>query len=274
MTAKIVTVDIERQSCLVDGVWEAGDKRFIRPEQIVEPSRSICLAYQWISGYENDTKVHFAAEWDWKGFQDNTSATPGGGHRKLIELSRDLMDDADFIVSWNGKTFDLPHLRGAQILYDLKPPSPHIDIDLMREVKAQGKMMYYRLGVLSKQLGLEGKAETGGEALWRNLRFGQGDVLNRARRQMKHYNETDVQRTTDAYHRLQPWLKSTNLHLYEDPHSDDFSEPRCPNCLSWNIQRRGIRRTKTRAYQQYCCNSCGKWSKSAKSLYGTETVGI
>lgn len=273
MTAKILCLDIERQSALVDGIWEPGDKRFIGPHQIVEPARTICFAYQWISGFHN-TDIQFVAEWEGNKPQDNCSATPGGGHEIMIQKGRDLMHEADFIVGWNSRKFDVQHLRGGRILYNIPPPSPHIDIDLMLQFRGQANAMYYRLGVLAKQLGLDGgKMEVDG-ALWRKLRFAQGDVLRRARRKMKAYNITDVKRTTEAYYRLRPELKGLNLPLYEDPTGEGSDELRCTNCKSFNLRREGTRKTQARAYQRYACRDCNKWMTSTKSVFTTGTRGI
>ena len=274
MTAKILCLDIERQSALVEGVWDLGEKVYIHPSRVVEPSRTICFAYQWISGFKDD-RIHFVAEWDTGEPQDNRSITPGGGHRKMTETASELLTQADFVVGWNSKAFDVPHLRGHIFAYDgIAQPAPHQDIDLMLQVKGAGKFMSYRLGVIAEQLGLEGKEKTGGQDLWHTLRWADGDVLKRAQRKMKKYNMRDVELTTEMFELSRPWLRGVNFPLYEDPDSEDFSEPRCTNCSSFNLQKRGPARNRTRAYQRYCCNDCGHWSQGRLSMYTTETRGI
>lgn len=273
MTAKILCIDVERQHALVEGIWELGDKRYISPTNIVEPSRVICYAYQWIMGGK-DTRVRFAAEWDGDRPQENSLVTPGGGHRDMIEKSRELLNEADYVVGWNSASFDVPHLLGHQFAYGMSRPSPHIDIDLMRQLKGSGKFMSYRLGYISEQLGLEGKENTGGGNLWSTLRWADGEVLRRARRRMRKYNMRDTELTTEMYHLMKPWLKKLNLPLYEDPESEDFNEPRCPNCLSFNLKRDGWYRSPTRTYQKFECRGCGKYTHAKNSAFTTEARGI
>src|SRR5258708_5204658 len=130
MPAKTLILDIERQGALIDEVWEGKQYRnWIGPERAIEPSRTVCFAYRW----EHEAKTRFAAEWQGDFEQDNTSPTPFGGHFFMIEKAHELLDQADYVVGWNSKSFDVKHLRASMYAYNLKPPSPHVDIDLMTE---------------------------------------------------------------------------------------------------------------------------------------------
>src|SRR6185312_12569394 len=100
MTAKILVIDIERQGALLDEVWEGKQyNTWIGPERTIEPSRTICFAYRWV--HEDTTK--FVAEWDGDFEQDNTSATPGGGHFLMFRKAQELLSEADYVVGWNSK---------------------------------------------------------------------------------------------------------------------------------------------------------------------------
>lgn len=272
MTAKILVLDIERQSALIDGVWDLFEKRVIQPHQIVEPARTICFSWKWLG----DAKTRFTAEWDTKGEQDNRSVTPGGGHRVMVDIAHELLDEADYVVGYNSKKFDMGHLRAAFVAYDhlrAHPPSPWTDIDLYLQLtRVANGFMSRRLAYISEVLGLEGKAKTGGMDLWRTLRWADGDVLKRAQRHMKKYNLRDVDLTEELYFELLPWLNGINLAAL-DPTVSKF-DFRCPNCNSGNVRKKGSRGNLTYTYQRYLCNDCGKWSKDRKSIGSTGLASI
>ena len=59
------------------------------------------------------------------------------GHDAMIEGIWKLLDEADAVVTWNGVSFDMKHLRREFVLAGLTPPSPWKDIDLMLTVKRE-----------------------------------------------------------------------------------------------------------------------------------------
>lgn len=257
MTAKIVVLDIERISAIVQDVWDLGQRRYIQPASIIEPSRTICFSWKFLD--ENET--HFAAEWD------------RGGHRGMIQKAHEVLNECTHLVGWNSAGFDVKHLRSHFFQYDMTPPSPHIDVDLMKVVKKNFAFMSNRMAYIAEVLGLEGKADTG-NGLWKELRSSDKDAVKSARQTMEVYNRRDIELTEELYYLLRPWVSNLNLPLYEDPSAEDATEPRCPNCLSWNLRREGVRATLTRTYQRFQCRSCGKWSQGKNSLFTTETRGI
>lgn len=256
MSARILILDIERISAIVTDVWDLGQRRYIQPDSILEPSRTICFAWKWL----DEKKVHFAAEWD------------EGGHRGMTEKAHQVLDECDYLVGWNSAAFDVKHLRSHFFQYDLKPPSPHVDVDLLRVCRRNFAFMSNRMAYISEVLGLDGKAESRG--LWKDLRSDKKGVVKRAQQKMKLYNQRDIELTEELFHIMRPWVPNLNLPLYEEPSEENLGVPRCTNCNSWNVTRQGIRRSKTRAYQRYQCGSCGTWLKGNKSLFGTETTGI
>lgn len=257
MSARILIADIERISAIVQDVWELGQRRYIQPASIIEPSRTICLAWKWL----DEPTINFAAEWE------------PGGHKGMIKKAHALINECTHLIGYNSAAFDLKHLRSHFFQYGMEPPSDHVDVDLMRVVKKNFAFMSNRMSYIAEVLGVEGKAETS-YGLWKQLRSTDPEVVGRAREEMQTYNCRDIELTEELFYLLRPWVQNLNLPLYEEQKEEDAGEPRCPNCLSWNLRREGIRRTKTRAYQRYQCNSCGKWSQSTKSLYGTGVSGI
>jgi DNA polymerase elongation subunit (family B) len=251
MTAKIVTLDIERQAGLAE-VWD-WKADYIRPEQFREQPRTICLAWKFLD--QPDTK--FAAEW-----QD-------GGAEEMVKKAHAVLDEADYVVGWNSKNFDMKHLKAHFLQFGLKPPSPYIDIDLMINLKREFKFLYNRMAYISDVLGLDGKDKTP-VGLWTDLRSDDKGVVARAHVAMEKYNKRDVELTEELFLIMRPWLRGLNLGLYEE---DSLAEV-CPNCGSSKLQSRGPGQNATYMYMRFQCVSCGKWGRFRKSFKSTTTVGI
>lgn len=265
MTANILVIDIERQGALMDDVWEGKQyNNWVGPGRVIEPSRTICFAYRWIG----ERKTHFVAEWDWDLPQDNTSPAPGGGHRLMIEAARDLLDEADYVVGWNSKNFDVKHLNAGFFNYGITRPMPHVDIDLMLQNKRAMLLPAKSLSYVTKLKGHAGKIKTDPK-LRRRLRFSAGDDLAKAKREMERYNKRDVNETLAVYYDMRPWITGMNLGLYNED-----GELQCPNCESTHLHRKGIQAGQSYAYQRYQCQNCGKPVKDTRMLTKTEVVGI
>ena len=252
MTARVAVLDIERQSAVVDGVWELKQSGWISPNQLIEPARTICFAWKWLG---EDT-VNFAAEWK-------------GGHYKMVQKAHEVLDEADYVVGWNSKGFDCKHLRTEFIKNGFNPPSPHRDIDLMLTAKRNFGFMSNRLSFVAEELGAGQKLETGGANLWRTLRYGKGAELKEAQQLMEQYNKQDVLLTEELYDIMLPWVEGLNIPIYDQ--SEDVC---CSNCGSNNIHYRGIQVAATRSYHRFQCQSCGKWGRETKSVTAVPSVSI
>lgn len=252
MTPKIVVLDIERQSAIVDGVWDLKQSGWINPGQIIEPARTICFAWKWLG----ESGTSFAAEWK-------------GGHRKMVKKAHEVLDEADYVVGWNSKGFDCKHLRTEFIKAGLTPPSPHRDLDLMVVAKRNFGFMSNRLSYVAQELGAGEKLATGGSDLWRSLRNAKGEELKNARIKMEEYNKQDVLLTEEMYYIMLPWVDGLNVPLYRQT-----VDVACSNCGSDNIHYRGIQVAATRSYQRFQCQVCGKWGREVKSITAVPSAAI
>lgn len=262
MTPNILVIDIERQSGLADGFWEGKQYQSWLPDtRLIEPPRTICFAHQWLGG-----KTKFVAEWDAKLEQDDTSWTPGGGHLQMVEKAYDLFDEADYVVGWNSKNFDIKHLNTAFLFYGLGRPSPHIDIDLMLQIKRATNPWAKSMGFISKVRGMEGKDYIAPET-WRALRFGTQLEQRRARREFKTYNIRDVDQTAELFYDLRPWITGMNLAIWHN------GVPCCPVCESENLHWNGTYVGISYGYRRFQCQDCGKRGRDTKSYIKSEVVG-
>lgn len=252
MTPRIAVLDIERQSAIVDGVWELKQSGWINPGQIIEPARTICFAWKWLG----EDEVNFAAEWK-------------GGHLKMVKKAHDVLNEADYVVGWNSKGFDCKHLRTEFIKAGLTPTAPHRDLDLMVVAKRNFGFMSNRLSYVAQELGAGEKLATGGADLWRTLRYSKGAELKDAQQRMEEYNKQDVILTEEMYYLMLPWVDGLNIPLYVGN-----EEVACSNCNSQNIHYRGIQIAATRSYHRFQCQECGKWGREVKSVGAVPSVAI
>lgn len=227
---KILIIDLETSPNLahVWGMW----KQNIAEVQLLEASRTLCWAAKW---YGSD-EVLFSSEMK-------------TDHKTMIVRAWELLDEADAVIHYNGKKFDIPTLNKEFLLYGLTPPSPYKQIDLLQIVKSSFRFPRNGLNYVAKRLGIGAKAETMGHELW--IRCLNGD--REAWDIMEVYNKQDVNLTEEVYKRLLPWIKThPNAGLYSK--SD---RPVCTNCGSERVHKKGPAYTAVGIYQRYRCISCG-----------------
>lgn len=205
--------------------------------QLLETSRVMCFTAQWYG----DKHAYFGSEYDM-------------GHEEMIVSLHELLDEADAVIHYNGKKFDIPVINREFLKYGMHPPSPYKQIDLMLTVKKNFRFVSNKLDHVCDELGIGRKASTGGHELW--LKCMDGDP--KAWKTMEKYNIQDVLLLEELYERLLPWISDhPNMALYVDANN-----PVCPNCGGDHLQKRGLAYTTTMTYQRYQCQDCFTWSRA------------
>ena len=204
-------------------------KAYIPPKQIIEPTRILCWAAKWLG----EKKVHFASE------QEDD----------YIERIHKMVDEADGIIHYNGKAFDMKHLNREFLMRRLDPPSSYTDIDLLTTMRQNFKMESNKLEWVSVQLGYEGKVQHRGVQLWIDC---QEKNDPKAWKEMKKYNVRDVTEMEPIYFDLLPWIKKhPNFGHYVEG-----DKVICKFCGSDNLKKNGIERNTVVPYQRYQCLDC------------------
>lgn len=244
MTAKILFLDIETlpHHAAVWGLWGQN----VGIKQIIKPGRTTCAAWKW----SGEKKVDFASEWD-------SEEDCGLSYVEFLKKLHTVLSEADIVVTYNGKRFDIPTLYKEFVQHGLNPPAPFHHIDLYQTVKRQFRWASNKLDFVCQQLGLGSKVHHKGQELWTDVEAG----CPKAQRIMEKYNRGDVILLEKLYKRLLPWVKS---HPSIPLLSGDSSLA-CPSCGSHHVQERGWRTTKTRRYKRLFCTSCGAWSSETIS---------
>lgn len=228
---KILSIDIETTPNLahVWGLWQQN----VGLPQLIESTEMMCFAAKWLNG----SKVYFYST-----FHD--------GKDVMLKAAHDLLSEADAVMHFNGKSFDVPHLNREFVEHGMLPPEPFKQIDLLLAARKAFKFPSNKLQYISTALGLEGKVQHSGHSLW--IKCMAGD--EKAWAQMRKYNKQDVVLLEQLHEKLLPWIKSyPNVALFDDQVNG------CPKCGSTHRQRRGTARTAVSAFPQYQCQTCGSW---------------
>lgn len=176
-----------------------------------------------------------------------------------------LLDAADAVVHYNGTSFDMKHLNSEFAKAHLTPPSPYVNIDLLRTVRKQFRFPSNKLDYVAGVLLGKHKVKHDGFDLW--LRCIADDP--KAWAQMEKYCAGDVNIEEELYNFLLPWIDTHPVVGLYDGSSGSVLQ--CPNCQSRNVQRRGMAYTRQSSYHRYHCQACGKWSRGGTRVGGTIT---
>jgi len=231
---KILYLDIETTPH--EGTFWNLFPKYIPINQIKTPTEVLCWAAKW----EGEREVLFSKR-----------DTKGGTAQMW-----DLLDRADAVVHYNGKSFDMKHLNREFAVRGWGPPSPYHQIDLLSCVRQNFKLASNKLDWVSRYFGLGKKVKHAGIELWYGCMEDNQDDW----KVMERYNKQDVKLLPKLYKFLLPWIKShPNVALYGEgaPSSET-----CGQCGSTDGQKRGTYKTKAGIYNRWRCNGCGTWSRS------------
>jgi predicted RNA-binding Zn-ribbon protein involved in translation (DUF1610 family) len=231
---RILALDIETRPTEAY-VWRPY-KENVGVDQVIRPGGVLTWAAKW---YGEKAKIEFEADWTL-------------GHDNMIGRAWELLDEADAVLHYNGRRFDIPHLQREFMQLGLTPPSPYRQIDLLETVKKQAKFFMNRLAHVAPELGLRGKIEHEGFPLWIKCLEGDED----AQRRMERYNKRDVTELIELYDVIRPWITAHTSHAAH------AGEEVCPKCGSAKLQWRGYAMTAQTKYRKFQCQDCGGWGRS------------
>ena len=246
MGIRILTIDIETRPNLayVWGLWEQN----VGLNQVEEFGSVISFAAKW----HGEKKVHFHSDYH-------------DGHEDMVKAAWALLDEADVVVGYNSKAFDMKHLNREFVLFDMPPPSHYVDIDLMQVVKQRFKFPSNKLQHVAVQLNIGSKLQHDGFDLW------VGCMMNddKSWRTMKKYNMQDVVLTEQVYERLLPWIKT---HPHRGLYDGDLDA--CPRCGHDDLVVNRYYRTRTGKYRIMQCKACGGYTKDSKVIEKVTNTSI
>lgn len=231
---KILLLDIETAPNQVH-VWGLYDQN-IAINQITASGYVLCWTAKW---------------YDKSGIYFRSVRGPNKAAGMLKEIHK-LLDEADVVVHYNGRKFDIPTLNKEFIIHGLRPPSPYKQVDLYHVVRRVFKFPSNKLDYVCQVLGLGKKVRHPGHEMWVDCMDGD----EAAWKKMRRYNQQDVKLLEGLYKRLLPWVPNHPNHGAYDGRTS------CPSCGGTRLQSRGTAVTRDSMYTRYQCLGCGAWSRS------------
>jgi hypothetical protein len=235
MTVLLLDIETAPNTAYVWGLF----KQNVAISQIKETSYVMCWAAKWL----DEEEVFF------------DSIFHSSMYEMLVAI-HSLLDRADVVVHFNGKSFDIPTLNKEFLIHRLPPPAPYKQVDLLLVAKDKFRFVSRKLNHIARQLGIGQKHETSFE-LW----VGCMNKDPEAWSVMEEYNKQDVKLLEEVYNQFLPWItKGPNLGVYAD------GAPVCPNCGSVHVNARGFAYTTVGKYQRYQCKDCRSWFRDGVNL--------
>jgi DNA polymerase elongation subunit (family B) len=252
-TPKILTLDIET-SLMEAYVFSCGET-YITPEDIVEGT-------DW-------SILSFSAKWAGSKeviYDDVSKQRNWRNDKRLVKNLVSLIDEADIIISQNGKRFDIPKVKARMQFHDMEPLNEkfvHVDVLQInkKHFKHTSNKLAYITAKFCKKFKKSGHKKFPGKQLWIECQKGN----KAAWAEMRDYNQIDVLSLEEYYFDyLQPWDSSINYDLYHQDMTKTCS------CGSVSFRKAGVRLTKLGAYQRYRCNHCGQTHTDSANMFSVE----
>lgn len=236
------------------------------------------LGYVW-SLWKNDVGLNqvysdwFVLSWSAKWLDEPANKTMYMDQRNAKDIENDkdilkalwkLLDEADVVVTQNGKSFDQKRLNARFIIHGFQPPRTfkHIDTKLIAQKHfgfTSNKLEYMTDKLCTKYKKLKHKKFAGFE-LWKECLAGN----QAAWKEMETYNRHDVLALEELYNKLIPWDSEVNFNLYHDDTKNVCK------CGSTEFQKRGFHYTQVGKFQCYRCKQCGAETRDRVNLFSKE----
>lgn len=206
----------------------------------------LCIGYKWLG----NPKVHVPTilQYSKNNFLDD---------KGLVQSFSEVYNSADYSCGHYAQRFDVPMIQSKLIKYGLPPLAPVPLIDTWRVVRDNLKLHSNRLATIQEFLGCK-HAKTGiNFDDWLQAAHGNKKAL----KEVVEHCRLDVLVLEEVFLKLRPLMKNEPARrLFTDTPNGS-----CISCGSNKIQARGYQVAKTRKFQRFQCQSCGKWQRQNKA---------
>lgn len=260
MKTKALVIDIETMANLVWS-WSIRSNNGWNATGIEQEWYPICFAAKWLG-----KKTQYYSLEDYKNYKPSIVRHKDGSttfrRPDITPLMYDawkLLNEADHVIGWNSKAFDIKKLNACFVALGFKPYLPVKHIDLMSEKKKVTSSNSNRLDATGEEWGTGRKVEHQGFPLW--LKCMEGD--KKAQKKMKKYCIQDVDLTARNYDFFLSWITNHPSRAVLEQKPDA-----CPNCANERLTPGPkYHSTKTGRYQYFRCLSCGTAVKARYKEY-------
>lgn len=245
MDSNIWIIDIET-SFLVVAVWQLG-QQFVSKEQVLHDWHIMSFSAKKLGDPESSLIY---------------METRNGNDKVLLTKLWEIFNEADIIITQNGKKFDEPKVKARMMLAGFKPYKPfkHHDTYLQNKDK---EFTSHSLDYLTDKFCVRYKKLKhklfSGLSLWKEC-LGIKIHYNpnpKAWAEMKKYNNHDVLSDEELYINTRGWSMKSAPAAHNGINQ-------CVMCGSINVKKEGWNYTKLYKTQQLSCKECGKWFSSIK----------
>lgn len=268
---KVLVFDIETLPMIVTA-WDTG-KQYISPDNILEDY--VILSWSAKSLFDSHVYGDILTETEtrrrWVSLL-STNPEPHNADYRIVKRLWKCLDEADVVITQNGKKFDVKKLNTRFIYYGFPPPRPYHHIDTLEACNAVMAPSSARLGYMTKWLGLPRKMDTDYE-LWLACQRGEPQALSL----MYDYGLNDTLILEDYYAYIRAWIPNhPNFSAYTNKYANlNAGELMCPTCRH-PIDKSAINGTyKTpigNVYDSFRCLHCGTVGRKSKKRPGTPLV--
>ena len=194
-------------------------------------------------------------------YMDQRNAKDIEDDKEILKGIWSLLDEADVVITQNGKSFDQKKLNARFILNGMQPPSSYKHIDTMLIAKKHFAFTSNKLEYMTDKLCTKYKKlkhhEFHGFELWKQCLAGNLSAW----KTMEKYNKYDVLSLEELYKKLIPWDSSINFSLYDE------SEAHTCQCGCGDMFKNGFYFTSVSKFQRYRCRNCGAEVRDRVNLF-------
>jgi len=249
---KVLIFDIETAPIIahVWGLWENN----VGLNQIQADWHILSWSAKWL--HDGPEKVMYQDQRGVKNIADDS---------KILKGIWDLLDEADIVITQNGKRFDQKKLNARFILSGFPPPSSFRHIDTQEIAKRHFAFTSNKLAYMTDKLCVKYKKQVNhgkfaGHELWTECLKDNMEAW----KEMEHYNKYDVLSLEELYHKLIVWDSRINFNVYTD------SLDVVCKCGSKDFMKNGFYYTNTSKFQKYRCKTCGSEHRDKNNLLSAE----
>ena len=248
---KVLIYDIETAP-IMSYVWRLWDQN-VGLNQIEQDWHIMSWSAKWLDAPEDEVM-----------YMDQRNARNIEDDSKILKEIWKLLDEADVVVTQNGKSFDQKRLNARFILNGFQPPSSYKHIDTKILAKKHFGFTSNKLAYMTDKLCTKYKKLSHGKFpgfdLWKECMAGNIEAWN----EMEEYNRYDVLSLEELYKKLIPWDNSINFNVYHD------EEKHVCKCGSETFSKNGFYYTSAGKYQKYKCKKCGHETRDKINLFSKE----
>jgi hypothetical protein len=248
---RVLIYDIETAPILahVWGLWENN----VALSQIVSDWHVLSWSAKWLDDPPN--KVMYMDQRNSKRVEDD---------KDILKGIWDLLNQADIVITQNGKSFDQKKLNARFIMSGFQPPSSYKHIDTKQIASKHFGFSSNKLEYMTDKLCVKYKKSKHkkfpGHEMWVECLAGNIEAW----KEMEQYNKYDVLSLEELYRKLIPWENTINFNAYHDE-LDNVCK-----CGSTTFVKNGFYYTSAGKYQKHRCKQCGAEHRDKENLFSKD----